>query len=376
MEGLLVIFILLVVLGIPLLAIVALVISTRVSRQMNKIELRILDLEDRIRWLGRSKTMEEKPARDQRPTPGPAPAAPPSRPPEPVVDRMDTASSQVRQPIRRPVPPHLSATPKTSPAPAAKATPSPETKPLIEEKPSVTKVGLEEKLGGRLFVWIGAVAIALAGAFLVKYTFDKNLLTPTVRIIMGIGFGLALLGVGEFMLRRSRRIAQGLSAAGIAILFSSLLAAVNLYHLIRPVPGFACMAVVTALAVGLSLRQGPFVALLGLVGGYLTPVLIRTGEARPSLFAYLFMLEVGLLAVTRQRGWAALAGLTLLGTMGWGAFWLIGLYQPEHSLWVGFFLLASVLAFNLSAMRGSSQQVWGARFVAPVLSWSTTVGCC
>ncbi|NLX15082.1 MAG: DUF2339 domain-containing protein [Phycisphaerales bacterium] len=367
-ELFIVLFILLIVLGIPTLAIIALVHSARHASRLRNLELRLFDLEDQVRSLGRPKIPEGSSWKERLPTRGDAPASPP----EPVADRTESASSQVRQPIRRLVPPHISATPKTSPAPVAKAELSPETKPPVEEQPSVAKVGLEEKLGGRLFVWIGAVAIALAGAFLVKYTFDHDLMTPRVRIILGIGFGIALLGVGEFMLRRSRRIAQGVSAAGIAILFSSLWAAVNVYDLIGPLPGFAGMALVTAVAVALSLRQGPFVALLGLVGGYLTPVLMRTGEVRPSLFAYLFMLEVGLLAVTQRRGWAALAGLTLIGTMGWGAFWLIGVYQPEHSLWVGFFILASVLAFNLSAMRGSSERVWGAHFVAPVLTWSAT----
>ena len=115
--------------------------------------------------------------------------------------------------------------------------------------------------------WIGGIALLLAGAFLVKFSFDSGLLSPAVRLSLGTLFGVALVAGAEFMRKRSDRIAQALCGAGIADLFACLLAAVNLYHLISTTVGFGLMAVLTAAAVGLSLRYGPFVALLGLVGG-------------------------------------------------------------------------------------------------------------
>jgi uncharacterized membrane protein len=249
----------------------------------------------------------------------------------------------------------------------------------------VLKRGLEAKLGAWLFVWIGAIAMALAGVFLVKYTFDQGILTEPVRVVLGVIFGLALLVAGEWLRKRAAEIAQGVSAAGIAVLFASLLAAVNLYHLIGPLTGFALMAVVTALAIVLSLRHGPFVALLGLVGGFLTPVLIRVDEPRPSLFAYLFLLEIGLLAVTRKRGWVLLAGLTLLGGLGWAAAWMLLFYQEAHTSWIGPFLLATAAAFTLASQLGRRDEAWGVEGVssrgpgvsataAAVLTWAATLG--
>src|SRR5271157_5736983 len=53
--------------------------------------------------------------------------------------------------------------------------------------------GVEHQFGGMAFVWLGAVALALAGFFLVKYSIEAGLLSPAVRVTMGIIFGIGLL---------------------------------------------------------------------------------------------------------------------------------------------------------------------------------------
>lgn len=200
---------------------------------------------------------------------------------------------------------------------------------------------LEERLGARLPVWIGAVALALAGAFLVKYSLDQGWIGPAVRVVLAVLFGLALLAAGEGMRRSPGTIAQGLSAAGVAVLFSAFLAAVHLYRLIPPELGFLLMAATTALAVVLSLRHGPMVALIGLLGGMLTPYLVRLAEPRAwGLFGYLLLVEAGLLAVSRRRGWPGVALTTLAAGFAWVVLWLAG-FGVGEPLWPALFLLAT-----------------------------------
>src|SRR6202035_5466174 len=99
---------------------------------------------------------------------------------------------------------------------------------------------------------------------------------------------------------------------GVADLFACFLAGVHLYGLISPAVGFVLMALTTAVAVILSLRQGPMVALIGLVGGFLAPYWVRSGEpSARNLFGYLLLLEVGLLTASRRRGWSGVAFLAL-----------------------------------------------------------------
>ena len=129
---------------------------------------------------------------------------------------------------------------------------------------AVDVAGLEERLGARLFIWIGGIALALAGAFLVKYSIDQGWLGPAVRCAFGVALGVALLGAGEWMRSREGRIAQSLSAAGVAVLYASLFASVRLYHLIDPAFGFLALAGLTAAAPSRwRCGQGQFVALLG-----------------------------------------------------------------------------------------------------------------
>jgi len=232
-------------------------------------------------------------------------------------------------------------------------------------------MGLEEKLGARLFVWVGAVALALAGTLFVKYSIDQGWISPPVRIALGVLFGAALLVTGELLRKGYRLLAQACSAAGIADLFACFLAASNLYHLIPNLVAFALMGLTAAVGVALSLRQGPLVAVVGLIGGFFTPYWLSTGSHRPGpLFGYLLLLQVGLLAVTRLRRWWPLAGLTLLAGMGWAALWLAFPFRPEDGLWVGLFLLASVGAFLASGFAGRAAAAWGDARIPLGLGWA------
>lgn len=207
-------------------------------------------------------------------------------------------------------------------------------------------VSLEERLGARGLVWIGAFALFLAGAFLVKYTFDAGLMTPTMRVGLGALLGGGLIGVGEWLRRSAARVAQGCCAAGVAILYASFLAASRLYDLIPPSVCFIAMAANTALAIFLSLRHGPFVALLGLVGGYLTPALIGSDERQPGvLFSYLFLLLSGMLIIARRKAWWWHVILAYFGALAWAAVWLTIMPGAGGSAWLGSFLLLSVIAF-------------------------------
>jgi uncharacterized membrane protein len=151
-------------------------------------------------------------------------------------------------------------------------------------------------------------------------------------------------------------VAQGLAASGIAVTFAALLAGVNLYSLIPASLGFGFLALTTAAAVVLSLRHGTLVALLGLVGGFLTPLWVNPGLSRPGfLFGYLFLLQVGLLLVSRRRGWWVLALLTAVGSNLWAVSWVVRCGRPgSQGLPVGIFLLATVATFVAAARSGRS----------------------
>jgi uncharacterized membrane protein len=239
------------------------------------------------------------------------------------------------------------------------------------------KIALEERLGSRIFVWVGGIALALAGAFLVKYSIEQGWLDPAMRCLLGGVLGAILLAGGETMRSRSEQIAQSLSAAGIAVLYASLLAAIALYHLIEPAPGFLILAGLTAFAIGLAMRQGPFVGLLGLAGGFVTPAIVRTEEPNAmGLFAFLIAMQLGTQVLVRRRGWWWLAPIAVAGGLIWVCLWLIeGERAWANDMWPALFLLATAAATawsRRSATAPAGAKDWdAARVFAVAMQFGT-----
>ncbi|MDX2027181.1 MAG: DUF2339 domain-containing protein [Alphaproteobacteria bacterium] len=202
----------------------------------------------------------------------------------------------------------------------------------------------EQQFGGQAFVWLGGIALALAGFFLVKYSIDAGLLTEKVRVVLGMAFGIALLG-GSHVVRQhprmadSTRIAQALAGAGIADLYGCLFAATSLYHLVPSWLGFAGMAGVTGMTLLLSLRYGAPIAAMGLIGGFVTPLLIHGDPNTPLLFGYLYVVFGSLAVVIRRQKWWWLSIPATLITFLWVIAWLfIGLTDID-GMWLSLFLL-------------------------------------
>ncbi len=196
----------------------------------------------------------------------------------------------------------------------------------------------EGLVGVKLFSAIAGVALVVAAVSFLKYSVEAGWLQPPVRVAIGIIVALALLTVCELKAaRKYPATANALDAAAIAILFATFFAAHALWNLIPGTLAFALLAVVTALAVLLSIRrESLFIAVLGLLGGFATPALLSTGENRPiPLFAYLMLLNVGLAWVAYRQTWPALTTLTLVFTT---------LYQW---VWVFKFLDASSLTLSM-----------------------------
>ena len=281
---------------VPGLAIAAFRATQRLERQLALLRHELRDLRDRREAAA---YLPHRPSHPVEETPQPAAASETALGPE-----FPTAVEPAMQaaPVLAPV---------VEPGPAVTSAPL---RPAVEPAPR----GLEQRLGARGFVWLGGTCIALASFFLVKYSIDEGLLGPGMRVVLGILLGIALLVGGDFMRRKSATIGQALTAAGVAALYASLFASVALYHLVAPALAFVILAALTFVAIGLSLRHGPFVGLVGLAGGFITPAVVSTGEPHPAiLLSYLFLLQLGVLWLERQRGWWYLPAIANAGGLAW-----------------------------------------------------------
>lgn len=207
------------------------------------------------------------------------------------------------------------------------------------------RISFEQQFGARLPVWIGGIALALAGFFLVKYSIEHNLITPGIRVFLGIIFGGGLLYLSNIILMKENvangtRIAQSLAGAGIAILYLSSYAATRLYDFIPTPLGFVSMGAITATALVLCLRHGAPIGLMGMAGGFLTPALLSEGGGSAfSLFIYLYFTASGLLIVIHKTKLWWLAIPTILLSLGWVIVWVFSnRYSPSDSIWLILFL--------------------------------------
>ncbi|MBI5646788.1 MAG: DUF2339 domain-containing protein [Ignavibacteriae bacterium] len=204
------------------------------------------------------------------------------------------------------------------PPPRVDKAPLPTRPPKAAPAPAKTKAEWESLIGGRWLNRIGAVALIIAVGFFLNYAFDRNWISETVRVLLGGAAGLGLLAAGwRFEKRGYQVFAQGLLGSGIAILYLSVYASFNFYHLVPQIGAFVLMSLVTALTLYLAVHYDSLaVSLLGLAGGFLTPVMLNTGVANEvGLFTYIALLNAGVIAVLlRKDAWIVLEPISLLAT--------------------------------------------------------------
>jgi uncharacterized membrane protein len=231
--------------------------------------------------------------------------------------------------------------------------PPPETDPGSAS----TAEALERSLASKWLVWLGAIAISLAGIFLTAYAIEQGWLGPAVRVALGVLLGLALAIGGEWLRRRPFQkaiatiqpdyVPPALSAAGIFTTYASIYVGYAFYDLYPALLAFALLAIAGLGAIALSLLQGWFVALVGLVGSFLTPALIPSdAPSALALFSYLIAVLAASCALVRYRAWWLLgyAGLAL-ATL-WSFIWFTSAFADGDTLIVGAYALAVGVLFQ------------------------------
>ena len=258
--------------------------------------------------------------------------------------------------------------------------------------PALPRESLEQRIGTRWAVYIGGLALAFGGVFLVKSAIDAGLLTPATRVVLGFLLGLAMAGGGTRMAlqenrgnagpvvtsdatpdregvppeiaSRGRQITGGLpsahipsvlTAAGTLVLFASAYAAYALYGLIGPGVAFLLLGAIGIATMLSAAIHGPVLAGLGLAGSYVTPLLVSTDAPSPwALLVYLLVVSLSALLLARIRGWVWLVRVAVAGAMLWTIPFLMqarGAASPWNAAAMLHVVVQSVLAAYLIAIE-------------------------
>lgn len=218
---------------------------------------------------------------------------------------------------------------------------------------SMRGADLESRIGGNWFNRIGVLAIFLGVAFFLKYAVDNDWIGPTTRVLTGVAIGILFLIGGERLRKLYASYAYGLTGGGIAVLYASIwFASSKRYALISTTEAFAFMAVVTLTASLLAARYSALaIAVLGLIGGFLTPILLSTGvDNETGLFGYIAVLDAGVLLLAYSKRWRSLNYLSFIATILMFGAWMETWYDPSKLRTTIIFLSVFFIIFALLAV--------------------------
>lgn len=267
--------------------------------------------------------------------------------------------------------------------PETKVAAPPDSPPAAATEPPapgwLDRVDWEQFMGAKLFAWLGGLALFLGVAFFVKYAFEHDLIPPEVRVALGFLVGAGLI-VGGLRMDRARYgiTCQTLIATGVVSLYAVTFACNAVYHFpfFGLMPTFLLMMLITTAAFVLAVQlEAQVVAILGLLGGFLTPGLLSTGHDNAAgLFGYVALLDAGLVAVALQRSWLHLvplgAGGTVLTMIGWMqkhyASEKMGVAMAVCMVFTGLFLVAHEFARRRQTV---SPLVGGTALALPVVAF-------
>ncbi|MFH0938039.1 MAG: DUF2339 domain-containing protein [Planctomycetota bacterium] len=232
---------------------------------------------------------------------------------------------------------------------------------IVGEEHRKPGASMEQAVATTWLMRVSILLVVVGIGFGLKYSIDKGYLGPAGRVAMSLVCGAAMVVGGLPLLNKRYHIAgQGLIGGGLAALYFGLFAGFSLWHLFGAIPAFALMALVTVSAGVIAVRfNSLLIAILGILGGYGTPVMLSTGvENFSGLFSYMLLLGFGVLGIAWRRQWHLLNILAMMCTY---VLYFGAVHQPEHytdekflnvfPFLITFFVLFSTMMFAYNLRR-------------------------
>lgn len=232
---------------------------------------------------------------------------------------------------------------------------------------------IEAFVGRRVLAWIAAALLVLAASFFLNYAVRSKLIGPAGQIMVVAAFGAALCIAGYVRhVRGGRIVTQLLTGIGVVVLFLAVYASFSIYRLLTPTAAGIYLAILMGEAALLAVvYRSQAIAFLAVVGGLLTPLLIRQeGDPYVTYFIYLLVLNATVQMVFVPLSWVGLRALSMLGTHALFWLWFLDHYHPDKlsSVVVTQLLLWTTYVGRgwLAALRRPSKvEDWALQILAP-----------
>lgn len=280
-----------------------------------------------------SSARERLPLTPDAPPPRPPATAPGAqRPPEPpVTARVPPEWQTYTPPPKTQAPPPRQAPPASAPTfgygtserGGEKASGDRGVSSFVDDYFASARENLEKFIGENLISKIGIIILVLGVGIGAKYAMDNGWISETMRIAFAYAAGIMLIAVAARLKAKYQSFSALLLSGGMAIMYFVTYFAYSQYALFGQPVAFVLMGVFTVLTVVAALvynRQ--VIAHIGLVGAYAVPFLLSNNSGNyPFLFAYMAIVNSGILAISVRKLWTPIfytsSGFTWLIFGGW-----------------------------------------------------------
>ncbi len=247
-------------------------------------------------------------------------------------------------------------------------------KAVEDAAPELTQPAWWSKLlAGNLLAKIGVVLLFFGVASGLRLAAEHGMIPVQLRLLLGAVGGIAMLLFGWSRVQQAKeqsgRRVFGLAVqgGGFAILYLVVYFMLARYQLIGATAGFGLFAALGVACVLLAAKQdGELLAVFGISGAFLAPILASTGGGDPRLlFSYFAMMNVFVLGVSWFRSWKVLNVAGFILTLVVGMAWAIDQYRPQYygvaqSFLVLFCVMYSAASPLTALLRAPGRLGWSA----------------
>ena len=203
---------------------------------------------------------------------------------------------------------------------------------------------------GNPLVKIGVVLLFFGVASGLRLAAEYGFFPVSVRLLLAAAAGIGIIVFGFVKVRSEKHRAFGLAlqGGGFALLYLVIYFMLTRYGMLGQQAAFLLFAVLGVTCVTMAAKQdGPALAVLGLSGAFLAPVLAGGRADTPLLlFSYFALLNAFILGVDWFKSWRVLNIVGFIFTLAIGMAWAIDGYQERHYLITQAFLVLFLVAYS------------------------------
>ena len=201
--------------------------------------------------------------------------------------------------------------------------------------------------GPNLMVRVGVIVLFFGVGFLLKYAAERSQISLEFKL-MAVAIGaIVMLIIGWRLRERNADYAVVMQGGSIGVLYLTIFTALRIYQALPPTLALLLLIAIGIFSATLAILQNArSLAIVGICGGFLAPILTSTGGgSHIVLFSYYALLNAGIFGMAWFKAWRPLNLLGFFFTFVIGIAWGVTKYDASNYLSSQLFLIIFFLFY-------------------------------